>query len=233
MPEYRLLQKVCGKLPQLIVFDLDGTLVDSVPDIATATDAMLVELGRKAAGVDQVRGWVGNGAEKLVQRALANSCDEALIGSLAASDVSAALAIFKQHYAVHNGRHSVLYPGVEVAVKHCFEAGIRLAIVTNKPLQFVHPLLEKLNIAGRFEIVVGGECLPLKKPHPAPLLHVAEMLGVAVADCLMVGDSRHDVEAGLAAGMPVIAVSYGYNHGEPVAKAGPNVVIDHFSELLV
>lgn len=220
-------------MPQLMVFDLDGTLVDSVPDIAAAADAMLIELGRQAAGVHQVRGWVGNGAEKLVQRALVNNCDEALIGSLAAQDVSAALALFKQYYAAHNGSHSALYPGVESVVKRCAESGVRLAIVTNKPLEFVRPLLKTLNIADFFEYIVGGECLPQKKPHPAPLLHVAEALGVDIGNCLMVGDSRHDVEAGLAAGMPVVAVSYGYNHGEPVALAGPTAVIDRFSELLV
>ncbi len=220
-------------LPQLIIFDLDGTLVDSAPDLAAAVDRMLEQLGQAPDGEEKVRGWVGNGAAVLVKRALAGSADPAVVATINEAEHQHALVLFKQIYQQENGRQTRLYPGVKEVVKGLAGLGIPLAVVTNKPLPFTTPLLEQFDLAPYFRSVIGGECLPERKPHPLPLLHVCEQVGAKPKASLMVGDSRNDVEAAKAAGMVSAALTYGYNHGESVAACDPDWLLDDFRELLL
>lgn len=221
------------RLPALVVFDLDGTLVDSVPDLAAAIDALLRERGQAPAGEKQVRHWVGNGAAMLVRRALAGSADPARVARVDNVQCLQALERFRHFYSRENGRQTRLYPGVETVLTTLADHGIPLALVTNKPLNFTLPLLQQAGIAPFFRQIIGGECLPERKPHPLPLLHVCEQLEVPPARALMVGDSRNDVEAAKAAGLRSAALTCGYNHGEPVTVCNPDWVLDDLRELLL
>lgn len=223
------LRALCGgELPRLVMFDLDGTLIDSVPDLAEAVDRMLVELGRAPAGVEKVRDWVGNGARVLVRRALADGLDHAAVGE---AETEEALARFLEIYAdCHN--LTALYPGVHELLEALSTAAVELAVVTNKPERFVAPLLEQVGLGGYFRWIIGGDTLPQQKPDPAALLQVMRLAGVEAAQSLFVGDSRNDVLAARAAGVPCVAVSYGYNHGRPVAEEEPQLVVDSLAELL-
>lgn len=229
----RLIEFFHGHLPQLIAFDLDGTLVDSAPDIAMATDRMLQALGRQAAGELKARSWVGNGAVMLVKRALADSADPAKIAQISDQDFEPAMALFRQYYAEENGRLTQLYAGVSDVLQALNDLQIRMAVITNKPKIFADPLLKQLQIDHYFQSVIGGECLPHKKPHPLPLQHIAQQFSARSTHCLMVGDSRNDVEAAKAAGWVSAALTYGYNHGEPVAACAPDWLMDDFRELLL
>ncbi len=223
------LRELCGgELPRLVMFDLDGTLVDSVPDLATAVDRMLVELGREPAGVERVRQWVGNGARVLVRRALAGGLDHSAVGEAESEE---ALARFLDIYA---DCHELitLYPGVHELLEALSTAAVELAVVTNKPERFVAPLLEQVGLGGYFRWIIGGDTLPQQKPDPAALLQVMRLAGVTKEQSLFVGDSRSDVLAARAAGVPCVAVSYGYNHGRPIAEEEPQLVVDSMAELL-
>lgn len=217
--------------PGLVMFDLDGTLVDSVPDLARAVDQMLVAVGRSPAGEEQVRRWVGDGASMLVKRALSGRID---VSDDPGSEELFPLAqeLFMSAYAQANGRSSVIYPGVDALLERYRAEGVAMAVVTNKPGGFTHALLDHLRLSDYFPIVVAGDTLEWKKPHPAPLLYACEQAGVSPRDALMIGDSRVDVEAARAAGCPVVCVSYGYNRGESIHEAGADRVIDSFIELL-
>ncbi len=223
------LRALCGgELPRLVMFDLDGTLVDSVPDLAAAVDRMLVELGRPPAGVEKVRDWIGNGALVLVRRALAGGLDHAAVGE---AETEQALARFLDIYAdCHN--LTVLYPGVHELLEALSTAAVELAVVTNKPERFVAPLLEQVGLGGYFRWIIGGDTLPQQKPDPAALLQVMRLAGVEASQSLFIGDSRNDVLAARAAAVPCIAVSYGYNHGRPIAEERPSLVVDSLAELL-
>ena len=222
-------------LPALVMFDLDGTLVDSVPDLAAAVDAMLQEQHCQPAGEEKVRLWVGNGAAVLVRRALADAdgLDESQVSD---SLHQASLQRFLHHYRRASGHYSKLYPGVKEGLQQLRSAGVTLALVTNKPAEFVPHLLADLGIDDHFAAWLGGDSLPEKKPHPAPLQSLLEQFQVAVDDALMVGDSRSDMEAGRAAGVRTLAVTYGYNHGRPIAEEAPDWSTDDlgsfFTELL-
>ena len=217
-----------GRLPRLVMFDLDGTLVDSVPDLAAAVDRMLVQLGRPAAGVERVRDWVGNGARVLVRRALANDIEHAAIGE---AETQQALELFNEAYADNHALSSV-YPGVRTTLKWLKQQGVELALITNKPERFVAPLLEEKGLAGYFRWILGGDSLPVQKPDPAALNWVLEKAGVAASQALFVGDSRNDVLAARAAGVPCVAVSYGYNHGRPIAEEQPALLLDDLRQLV-
>lgn len=221
-----------GRIPGAVLFDLDGTLVDSVPDLARAVDQMLEALGRSAAGVDAVRQWVGNGADMLVKRALSSDME----GQLDADDAElfpVARDLFFGAYAQANGRNSRIYPGVQTALDWYREQDAAMAVVTNKPAAFTDQLLTQLGLAGYFSVVVAGDTLAEKKPSPAPLLYACEQLGHEAAKSLMVGDSSVDVAAARAAGCAVVCVSYGYNKGAPIEAAGADRVIDSLAELIL
>lgn len=221
-----------GRWPALVIFDLDGTLVDSAPDITVAVDAMLQRLQRATAGDAKVREWIGNGATVLVRRALADSAEPARMAQVDDASLAHALDIFREEYARVNGTHTRLYAGLPNLLRAWSQNGSQLAIVTNKPKPFTDPLLATLGLADYFAAVVGGDCLPQRKPHPMPLLHVTETLAIPPAATLMVGDSRNDVLAARAAGMPVICRRDGYNHGEAIETAQPDLIFDCFTEWL-
>ena len=217
---------------QAVLFDLDGTLVDSAPDLAAAVDALLAELALPLAGQARVTGWVGNGARRLVQRALAwaeHGGDESAVSDARLDD---ALQRFMIHYEGNLSRASCLYPGVAETLDKLRLCGFRLAVVTNKPMRFVPPLLASLGIGRHFGLVLGGDSLPVRKPAPEPLLHCAAHWRLAPTECLMVGDSLNDLIAAERAGMPAVAVSYGYHQGADLRSTGALAVIDALPELL-
>jgi len=213
--------------PEMILIDLDGTLIDSVPDLAYCVDAMMGALEMPEHGEAKVRDWVGNGVERLVRRALVGQLE----GEPDEDLFQRAYPIFLELYAENNAKRSMLYPGVQEGLEFLKGAGYQLGCVTNKAEQFTLPLLRDLGIADFFEIIVSGDTLPKKKPDPMPLLHAAEHFGVEPKAALMLGDSMSDVKAARAAGFRIICVSYGYNHGQDIREFGPDAVIDSFVEL--
>ena len=215
--------------PALVTFDLDGTLVDTAPDLATAVDATLRAQGLPAPGIDKVRRWVGNGAERLVRRAIADGDDDATLDEAL---VEATLHGFLRRYRESFTARSRPYPGARRVLEALRACGTALACVSNKPSAFVEPLLAALGLGGFFALVLGGESLPRKKPDPLPLRFAMEQLGVPPGRTLHVGDSENDVLAAQAAGVPVVAVTYGYNHGRDIRTTRPDAVIDRLDELL-
>lgn len=213
--------------PEMVLIDVDGTLVDSVPDLAFCVDEMMQQLGMPVHGEHKVREWVGNGVERLTRRALIGQLngepDEALFKK--------AYPIFLDLYAENTSKRSVLYPGVKEGLAYLKAAGYKLGCVTNKAAQFTIPLLKDLGIHDEFAIIVSGDTLPQKKPDPAPLLHVASHFGVSPTKSLMIGDSVSDVKAARAAQFQIICMSYGYNHGVDICDAEPDAVIDSMVEL--
>lgn len=218
------------KNKEVILFDLDGTLINSGPDLALAVNHMLQILNRETFSEDIIDGWVGNGAQMLVQRALSGQreIDENLDTDLC----SDALDIFLTFYAKNLCVATVTYSNVPATLTRLKETGYRLAIVTNKPFAFVEPILVSLTLSGLFELILGGDSLDKKKPDPLPLLHACEKMNVSIDQCLMVGDSKNDILAANAAGMQSIGVTYGYNYGEDIAVYQPDMIVDDFSELL-
>ena len=212
---------------KMVLIDVDGTLVDSVPDLAYCVDEMMKQLDMPPRGEANVRNWVGNGVERLVRRALTNSLDGEPDDEL----FDRAYPVFLDLYAENTSKRSVLYPGVKEGIAFLKSAGYKLGCVTNKAAQFTEPLLKDLGIYDNFSIVISGDSLPQKKPDPAPLLHAAEFFGVKPDDALMLGDSVSDVKAARAAGFQIICMSYGYNHGEDIRTANPDAVIDSMAQL--
>lgn len=215
--------------PKLVLFDLDGTLVDSVPDLAHAIDRMLLELGKETAGIERVRSWVGNGASVLVQRALAGSI-EAQIGN--PDEFEKAYALFLKFYGEHTADQSCLYEGVEECLVALQNQQIKMGLVTNKPIQFTRTMLAGFKLDDYFDVVIGGDSLPQKKPSPEPLLEAMASCSATPSETLMVGDSKSDVGAARAAGCPVICVPYGYNHGEDIARYAPDLIVKSLAELV-
>ncbi|MGL4793495.1 MAG: phosphoglycolate phosphatase, partial [Aeromonas jandaei] len=171
-----------------------------------------------------IRTWVGNGADKLIQRALAyREADPELFAK--------ARPIFFQHYNACLLQGLAMYDGVAQSLRRLQTLGYKQAIVTNKPSDFVAPILDALGISDCFALWLGGNCVPVKKPSPEPLLHACQELGVSPARTLMVGDSENDVLAAKAAGMKVVGLTYGYNYGRPIADSRPDWVFEHFSQL--
>lgn len=193
---------------EAVLFDLDGTLVDSLPDIALSANRMLAELGRSQRDIAEIRRFVGKGIPNLVTRCMTEGAqaDKA--------EIEAAIAVFRRHYAGINGQHAEVYPTVHDTLAQLRAMGLKLACVTNKAEAFTLPLLDKLDLARHFDAVVSGDTLPVKKPDPAVLNHACMLLGTRRA--LMIGDSANDALAARAAGLPVLLVTYGYSEGVPV-----------------
>ncbi|HHT5248524.1 TPA: phosphoglycolate phosphatase [Klebsiella michiganensis] len=228
-----------------VAFDLDGTLVDSAPGLTAAVDNALYALELPMAGEERVVTWIGNGADVLIQRALTWARQEraalrAAQGkpSVDHDDIPQAeqqailRKLFDRYYGEVAEEGSFLFPAVADTLGALHAKGLPLALVTNKPTPFVAPILASLDIAKYFTVVIGGDDVKNKKPHPEPLLLVAEKLGLAPVDLLFVGDSRNDIQAAKAAGCSSIGLTYGYNYGEPISLSEPDYIFDQFNELL-
>ena len=207
-----------------VMIDLDGTLVDTIEDIAAAVNAMLEELRLSPLAPELIRNFVGKGMTRLVERAL-DASDAA-----DAASIPRAQALYERHYEVINGRHASIYPGVKEGLDAFETAGFPLACMTNKIERFTRPLLERIGLARYFNEIVAGDTLPEKKPHPAPLLHACATFGVKPREMLMIGDSINDAEAARAAGCPIFCVSYGYNEGLDVHDLDTDAVLTSLAE---
>ena len=214
---------------KVIIFDLDGTLIDSSPDLALAINHMLKKLNRETFSLEEIHHWVGNGAETLVRRALSGSAT--ISDEIDEDEFKKALDIFLKFYAKNLAVATVTYPHVPSTLSKLKAHGYQLAIVTNKPFDFVAPILKKLKLEEYFELYLGGDSLKEKKPNPAPLLYVCNKLNVSVEESVMVGDSKNDILAAQACQMQSIGVTYGYNYGEPIATYNPDVYLSDFSEI--
>ncbi|MEN8625497.1 phosphoglycolate phosphatase [Psychrobacter proteolyticus] len=216
---------------QLLIFDFDGTLIDSVPDLADATNAMLTTLGKDTYPIETIRNWIGNGSRLLVERALVGKVEVAE-GELTVEEADHAEQIFFEAYKNLSGSKTVAYPDVDDGLKKLHAAGYTLALVTNKPIRFVPKILLSFGWQDLFSEVMGGDSLPVKKPDPTPLLHVCETLNVSVEQSVMIGDSRNDMLAGQNANMDTLGLSYGYNYGQDIRELNPTEAFDHFSDLV-
>ncbi len=216
---------------EVLLFDLDGTLVDSAPDLALAVNRTLKDLNKATFDQDTIHHWVGNGAKVLIERALSGSAiiDKELDETLTKD----ALTIFLAHYQQCLCIESVLYDDVQEGLLSLKAAGFRLAIITNKPAIFIQPILTGLGIDNLFELLIGGDTLAEKKPHPAPLHYAMKQLNVVAEQCVMIGDSKNDILAAKAANIDSVGLTYGYNYGEDINQYGPQWCFDTFNELLI
>lgn len=219
-----------------VIVDLDGTMVDTLGDFRVALNAMLADLPPPYAAqqVDQamVEQLVGKGSEHLIKRVLAllggaNSSEEAVDALYPVAWES-----YQRHYARVNGQFSEVYPGVLKGLQQWKERGLRLACLTNKPTTFANALLAAKGLAPFFEKVFGGDAFERKKPDPMPLIKTCEALGARTERTLMVGDSSNDAQAARAAGCPVVLVTYGYNHGEPIHAVDADGFVDALDQLM-
>lgn len=217
---------------QLLIFDFDGTLIDSVPDLADATNSMLSQLGKATYSLETIKQWVGNGSRLLVERALVGKT-EVLAGELTTEQADHAEQLFFDAYSKISQSKTLAYPDVDKGLQQLKSAGFTLALVTNKPIRFVPKILESLGWTPLFDVVLGGDSLPVKKPDPAPLLHVCETLNFQPAQAFMIGDSVNDILAGQNAGIETLGLSYGYNYGNHIGDSNPTQVFDSFADLLV
>lgn len=204
------------------IIDLDGTMLDTVPDFHVAINRMRAELGLAPIAAERIKLMVGKGSENLIRSVLALDYDAAGV----AQHFSAAMDAYQRHYLAINGDHSALYPEVAAGLAALKAAGLRLACVTNKPIAFATPLLAQKGLAGCFEVVYGGDSLAKKKPHPMPLLQVCADFALQPAQVVAIGDSSNDAQAARAAGCPVLTVPYGYNHGESIHDTDSDGIVD-------
>ena len=209
-----------------VIIDLDGTMLDTVPDFHVAINRMRAESGLAAIGQERIQDMVGKGSENLIRSVLAIDFDAAGVER----EFPAAMDAYQRHYLAINGDHSALYDGVLAGLDTMQAMGLRMACVTNKPIAFAAPLLAKKGLAPYFEIVYGGECLPRKKPHPMPLLQVCADFDLAPSQVVAIGDSSNDAEAARAAGCFVLAVPYGYNHGVSIHETDSDGIVDTLLE---
>ncbi len=210
-----------------LLFDLDGTLADTAPDISLALDATLGDLGQAPAGLELARTWIGGGAPILLHRALSAY-------GLPADDaaVTKAVSMLMPHYANFNGTEAVLFPGVEPSLRTLRERGVAMAVVTNKPHRFAVEVLEQLRIGHFFAAVIGGDSLPVKKPDPAPLFAAVQRAGGSNEASWMIGDSATDVSAARNAQIRSAWVPYGYHQGKTAADLRPDHALAEFADVL-
>ena len=212
---------------KMVMLDLDGTLIHTAPDLAASANRMLKDLGRAEADLTLIATWIGNGVPRLVKRALT--------GEMMAEPDTAlferALALFQKHYAAGVSEFSRPFPGVVDGLKQLEALGYTLACITNKAEAFTLPLLKNLDLYKYFKLILSGDSLPKQKPDPLPLLHACKHFGITPDHGVLVGDSANDVQAARAAGMPVICVPYGYNHGHDIRESHPDQVVESLAEL--
>jgi len=212
---------------KMVMIDLDGTLIHTAPDLADCANRMLTDLGRAPFPLETVMTWIGNGVPRLVKRALTGE----MWGEPETALFDKALANFQRHYAAHVSDLSRPFPGVVEGLAQLKARGYRLACITNKAEAFTLPLLRNLDLHQYFELILSGDSLPKQKPDPLPLMHACRHFGITPDHGVLVGDSSNDVEAARAAGMPVLCVPYGYNHGHDIREANPDAVVDSLAEV--
>lgn len=213
---------------QGVLVDLDGTLLDTVPDLAAACNGMMSDLGMHDVTEKQVSEYVGKGAEVLVHRCLTLSLD----GKADATLHAKAMAAFGVNYHRSNGQYAKVYEGVIEGLEAMRSKGLKLACVTNKPYEFAEPLLVATKLRHYFEFVQGGDTIAKKKPDPLPMLWAASRLGLQPERCAAIGDSINDALAGNAAGMRVLMVPYGYNEGRAVRPSDCHAIIPSLANAL-
>lgn len=205
-----------------VTFDLDGTLLDTVADLAEACRRMLEEVGAPPRTQEEVHSFVGKGMAVLVERCLTHGQPPS------AERLHAAIESFKRHYTEVNGLFTQIYPGVMEGLKAWKAAGVKMGVVTNKPGMFTEALLERMGMFDFFDVIVSGDTTANKKPHPEPLLHACLVMGSRPLENLHIGDSENDILAARAAGCPVFCVPYGYNEGRPVDSADCDALVSDF-----
>lgn len=216
------------KAKELIIFDFDGTLINSIPDLATAVNNMLTHYNLPDIEIDRIASFVGNGASMLVKRALSL----AMQGKEPTEDLFAeAFAFYLSAYKAVSCEKTFTYPGVVETLHYLDNKGYKMAICTNKPFDYIEPILDFLSIKPFFQRWIGEDSLPEKKPHAAPLLFLAKEMNTPLEKCVVVGDSKNDILAAHNAGMDSVGVTYGYNYDENIADYKPSIVLDHFSDL--
>ena len=208
-----------------VVVDLDGTMLDTIGDLASAANATRIELGFAPLDPEFIKTFVGKGIVNLVSRTLTDGR-----GGLEQAALDQGVAVFERHYALCLAETTRAYPGVEQGLRAMRDKGLRLGCITNKAARFTHPLLEQTGLAGYFEIVLAGDTLARKKPDPLPLLHAAEFFKVQPHELLLIGDSVNDVQAAHAAGCPVFVVPYGYNEGQDIRTQNYEALIAGLDE---
>lgn len=217
-----------------IFFDLDGTLVDSAADIHIALNKTLIDNHFSTVTLEQVRGWIGRGAKVLVQSAfdycVSKTGASHFDGNL--QQVEALLSSFLIYYEQNVCENTQIYESVIPVLNALKQREKSLACITNKPIKPAHKLLDALDLSNYFTLILGGDSLPAKKPHPLPLQHALSHYSLKSDNAVMVGDSQFDVLAAQAANISCIAVSGGYNHGVPIEESNPSVVVSSFLELL-
>ena len=216
----------------LVMFDLDGTLIETSPEIADATNDALRDFGLPEVTQQQVNDWIGHGTRDLLSQALASVTGVPAQAVRDASEFPAQVAVFDKHYHQRCGTRSYLFPQVRETLIALRERGIKLAIVTNKEARFTTAVLDFHQMRPLVDEVISGDTLPTKKPNPAGILHCMERFGVAADRALFVGDSSIDVATARNAGIAVWVLPYGYNRGQPIELANPNRLIDNLSVLL-
>ena len=224
---------------QAAMIDLDGTLVDTLRDFEAALNRMLADLDLPAITRSLVERTVGKGSEHLIRSVLAHqlALPEVVNAKHLCQNTTAdvlyqpAWQRYQHHYAKLNGQFSQVYPGVLEGLKNMQQAGWRLACLTNKPLTFAQDLLKAKALDGYFSQVFGGDSFERKKPDPMPLIKTCEVLGTQPTQTLMVGDSSNDAQAAHAAGCPVVLVTYGYNHGEPIRDVKAHAWVDSLADI--
>ncbi len=214
-----------------VMIDLDGTLLDTVPDLAAAAERMLAALNLPGRSQEEIRSFIGKGIPNLVQRCLQASAGGARADVLQDDALQAkALALYQDFYFAESGRRTAIYPGVIDGLERFRAMRLRLACVTNKAARFTDPLLEQMGLAPYFELVVSGDTLARKKPDPMQLAHICAEFALAPPQVLLIGDSANDALAARAAGCPVLCVSYGYSEGGDVRDLDCDAIVGSLSE---
>lgn len=221
-----------GQPPEAILFDLDGTLIDSAPDLVVAVNQMLIGLSLREATTKQTQTWIGNGGAKLVERALRFGLGKTETDAEVEALQGRAMDLFFDRYQDCCCETSQLYPGVLDTLGQLQQQGVKMACVTNKPSRFTLPMLAHYQLEALLPVAISGDTCAVKKPEAEPLLLACRELGCPAEHSIMVGDSINDVQAARNAGMPVVAVDYGYNHGVPIEESAPDAVISDFADLL-
>ncbi|MBF0428548.1 MAG: phosphoglycolate phosphatase [Magnetococcales bacterium] len=211
-----------------LLFDLDGALVDSAPDLWGAMNHVLIRHNFAPLPLERVRHLVGHGARALLARGFWGDGAESPLND---PEFEVAVTEFLEYYRLHLTDHSVPFPHVSTTLARLTDLGFAMAVVTNKPEMLARLMLEQLDLMRFFSVVVGGDTLPVRKPDPGPLFYALKQLGVPTAQGVMLGDSETDLQAARNARIPVILFSYGYNRGIDVRDLGPDHVADHFDQL--